>query len=265
MRSTILGLPLGIIIVGSALYFTSQDFSVFFNVLSLVLVFGGTLSVAIMTYGASEVHNVFHNFFRVFKTDKFSEEKIINDLIEISAKMHQNPNYLDKALKSNVHPFIFDGLQLIKNNLSRDQIQTLMKTSVNERGKHFNSQVEMLQVIAKYPPAFGMIGTIIGLVAVLQSLDRFEEVSKLGPNMAIALITTLYGLFMANYIFNPVGDSLAIRSKKDLKIRRIIISGVLMIKDGEDPIYFSEMIKGHLLPGNRKNIKSLPNFNDLAA
>ncbi len=122
---------------------------------------------------------------------------------------------------------------------------------LNERTAYYEESIDQLEVLGKYPPAFGMMGTIIGLIAVLKQLGADNGIETVGPNMAVALITTLYGIFIANYIIHPISDNLHSRSQKDLKVRRIIAEGILLLNKKEDPIYVREVLLGYLLPAER--------------
>ena len=122
---------------------------------------------------------------------------------------------------------------------------------LQKRGQHHDQQVESLQIMAKYPPAFGMIGTVIGLIDVLNQMNSADNMTSIGPSMAVALITTLYGIFLANYIIQPIGDKFLARGQHDMKIREIIAEGLLMISKNENPVYVREMLIGHLMPNER--------------
>ena len=122
---------------------------------------------------------------------------------------------------------------------------------LRERIEYYDQSTEQLEVLAKYPPAFGMMGTIIGLIAVMKHMSAEQGIDHVGPSMAVALITTLYGIFIANYIIHPISDNLNSRSQKDIKVRRIIAEGILLLNKKEDPVYVREVLLGYLLPHER--------------
>ncbi|MBT4790281.1 MAG: hypothetical protein HON90_01810 [Halobacteriovoraceae bacterium] len=250
MRSSVLGLMAGIFIICWAVVQTSDDVNSYLNLLSLVIVFGGTLSAAIITHGFHKLYAIFKMFFKAFKTAKYNNVTVVNEIVDISKRM-QNGESVEKLQELNVHPYVKDGLRLIYNKFSDDKIINISRTMLNERISFYEESVDRLEVLAKYPPAFGMMGTIIGLIAVLKEMGSDTGIESVGPNMAVALITTLYGIFIANYIIHPISDNLYARSQTDLKVRRIIAEGILLLNKKEDPIYVREVLLGYLLPNER--------------
>lgn len=257
MRSSLIGLILGTVIIIGTVLKTTDDHLIYLNIMAFLIVFGGTISVGIITYGLKEVFTIFKVYFSVFTTTSKKDVQIVSELTVITKQIHAQKNSILKIKESSeLHPFIKDGLAMIENNFTLEQVKNTLTRMVIERQNHYDEKIEMLTTISKYPPAFGMMGTVIGLVAVLQKLSSFKEVSDLGPSMAIALVTTLYGLFLANYLFNPIADNLQGRSNHDIKIRRIIIEGICLIHQEEDPIYVEEVLKAYLMPIDRLEVEN---------
>ncbi len=250
MRSSVLGLIAGVFIVCYAVLQTSDNVHSYLNFLSLLIVFGGTISAAIITHGLSKLYDIFLMFFKAFQTSKYNTVSIINEIVEISKRLHEGES-IESLQELNTHPYIKDGLRLIYNKFSDEKIINISQTMLNERANYYEESIDQLEVLAKYPPAFGMMGTIIGLIAVLKQMGLDKGIETVGPNMAVALITTLYGIFIANYIIHPISDNLYSRSQKDLKVRRIIAEGILLINKNEDPVYVREVLLGYLLPNER--------------
>jgi chemotaxis protein MotA len=250
VKSSILGLIAGILIVGYAIQNTSDDFLGYFNFVSILVVFGGTISAAIITHGFQRIYQIFMMFFKAFKTSKYDNVKIVKELVRISESIEGGAS-VESLMNNKCHPYTRDGLRLINNKLSNERILKISKTMLSERSNHYKTTIEQLEVLAKYPPAFGMMGTIIGLIAVMGKMGGDAGIDSIGPSMAVALITTLYGIFIANYIINPISDNLSSRSMRDLKIRRIISEGILLINQKEETIFLREVLLGYLLPAER--------------
>ncbi|MCT4640887.1 MAG: MotA/TolQ/ExbB proton channel family protein [Bacteriovoracaceae bacterium] len=256
MKSSILGLIAGIIIVSYAVSRTTDDILEYINFVSILIVFGGTVSAAIITHGFRKIIRIFLMFFKAFKTHKYDNVKIVKELVRISEDLSQGKE-IDSILKQDsCHPYTRDGLRLISNKLSDDKIVKISKTMLKERQMHYKDTISQLEVLAKYPPAFGMMGTIIGLIAVMKNMSADAGLDAVGPSMAVALITTLYGIFIANYIISPIGDNLNSGSKRDLKIRRIISEGILLLNKKENPVFVREVLMGYLLPLEREALAS---------
>jgi chemotaxis protein MotA len=256
MKSTLIGLVSALVITFVSVFFTTDNYIIYINLMSIVIVLGGTFSASIITFGIKDLVNILNIVRKVFYKDMENPKLVIEELIDVSIQLQKNPKSIRSLVESKkIHPFIADGLKLIENDFEKDQIKQILTSSLIERKNYHMHQVEILKTLAKYPPAFGMIGTVIGLVTVLQGLGMKTGVETIGPNMAVALITTLYGLFFANYGFIPMGDNLLHRLDNDTRIRKTVIKGILLIHEKEDPIFIQEMLNAHLLPGNRIQLK----------
>ncbi len=108
------------------------------------------------------------------------------------------------------------------------------------------------RTLSKFPPAFGLMGTTLGMIALLQGLGEDGAADKIGPSMAIALITTLYGLAVSNFILIPIAENLAKQAQEDLTMRLMIVEGIMLIQEGEPTKYIEESIKSYLLPSETK-------------
>jgi len=252
LNSQILGLLFGFVIIFVSIGSSNQTGVMYFNYLSIVIVLGGTISASILTFGLKELKIVFSTLTKIFFRPVQEFKQVILEFIEISKKKNQGRTYTE-ILQGSYHPFTTDGLRLLENDLSLEQISSIMEISLVERKNYFLHQIEIVRTLAKYPPAFGMIGTVIGLVAVLEGLGTSTEITSIGPNMAIALITTLYGLFLSNVFFIPLSDNLLHRLNHSNRMRKMIIRGILLIKDDQDSVYIQEVLNAHQLPGSREN------------
>jgi chemotaxis protein MotA len=270
MRSSVVGLFLGIGIIYYALLNTGNDSSVYMNLVSMIIVFGGSFSVAIITQGLKKTFSIMLLFFKAFSTGKYNNVSIVEELVNISKKVYFGKVSLDSFNQDDAHPFAVDGLRLIHNKIETKKIQKIMMTMLQSRQEDHDAKVEQLEILAKYPPAFGMMGTIIGLVAVLNQMNSADQMTSIGPSMAIALVTTLYGIFLANYIIQPIADNLMARGQVDIKIRVIILEAIILISKNEDPVFTREMLLGHLSPAQRDeyyklNTSEMNNISGVAA
>lgn len=258
MVSAFIGIVTALFVTIYAFMYTSPDTTIFADRIGIMIVIGGTFSAASITFNFRQLRYLGRNIIRVFTRVHYDNKDTIADILSVSQKVHKNPGSVGAAASEVDHPFLADGLRLIENDFSRDQIADIMHSSIIERKNAHLGHVDVLRTLAKYPPAFGMIGTVIGLVALLQGLATESGIEKIGPNMAVALITTLYGLLLANFIFLPMSENVFNKIKADVQVRKIILKGVLLICDGEDPVIIQETLntylhpnrRGALLPGN---------------
>lgn len=254
MISAIIGFSTAIVVGFLVVTATTDSYTVYLNLIGLAVVVGGTFSATTISYSIQDVLRIFLVFIRIFKSDMARPRHIIEQLVRLASVQQQNATPMGSFANSDkVHPFIRDGLRLIENRFSEDKIIEVLETAIYERKRIQLNDIGVLTTLAKYPPAFGMIGTVIGLVALLYGLNSEDAQSMIGPNMSVALVTTLYGLLIANLIFQPMADNLTHRLKRDQHLRRMIVHGVVLLQRGEDPITVQEMLNAYELPHQRRD------------
>ena len=256
MRSTIIGLVIAPIIIYFAISDSIPNLYILFNVVGVLIVAGGTISASIMTHGLKDILTLAKISLKVFTMPKADEEKVISDIIRMSIYLEKNPGQYNNLTNQEIHPFLRDGLRLIDNGFLEVEINEIMNNDVDKRFDRHMSEVELLKTIAKYPPAFGMIGTVIGLIGLLNTINSENQgmTNMIGPTMAVALLTTLYGLILSNYFFVPLSDNLFHRLYQDTNLRKMIIEGISLIQKKADPIYVREYLVVNLNPAKRKDI-----------
>jgi chemotaxis protein MotA len=252
MKSHVIGLFLGFAIVYYAMIHTGNDRMAYMDIMSVIIVFGGSLSVSIMTNGFLNTLRFCGLFFKVFATHKYDNLSITKDLVKIAKKKHFGELHFTDLTEDQYHPFIIDGLRLLHNKFDSQKIKLIMTNMMIQRQENHEKTIEKIEILAKYPPAFGMMGTIIGLVAVLKQIDSPDNMTTIGPSMAVALITTLYGIFLSNYILQPIADNLLTRSQTDIKVRQLIAEGLILLSEDHDPVYIREALLSFLSPDERK-------------
>ena len=144
--------------------------------------------------------------------------------------------------------FLVGGIQMAVDGTDPEIIQVVMETELENVLERHEAGKGMLDALGRYAPAFGMIGTLIGLVAMLSNMD---DPSKIGAGMAAALLTTLYGALLANILFLPMADKLALRSSEEALSKTIIIQGVMAIQSGDNPRTVESKLMTFLPPTQR--------------
>jgi chemotaxis protein MotA len=253
MKSTLIGVLGSIVITYLAITYTTTNYLIYWNMVGVIIVLGGSLCASIVTVGVKEVFSVFILSAKVITKHRYNTKKVIQEVIDTSYKLNKDPSAITSVLNEDIHPFFKDGLILVQNSFEKQDIIRIMKAALRERMNYQKQNIEHVRILAKYPPSFGMIGTVIGLVAILQSLGGANTLDNIGPSMAVALVTTLYGLFLANYIFIPISDNLTNRMEDEFRLRKIIIDGLTQIIDGDDALLVQESMMVHLLPKERFN------------
>ncbi|MDP4726429.1 MAG: MotA/TolQ/ExbB proton channel family protein [Desulfobacterales bacterium] len=245
--ATVIGLFGGtVLIVGSVIIGGSA--LVFVNIPGVLIVMGGTLATCFIKFSMRDVINSISVVMKAFMIRLESPEELIIKLIEYSkiAKKEglialENQKAGD-AFSAKAIRYLSDGLdeKLISEMLDKDIRQTLQRHTVGQN---------VFKGMGASAPAFGMIGTLIGLVQMLASMS---DPASIGPAMAIALLTTLYGALVANLVCLPIADKLALRSQQEQENRRIIREGAIGIAQGMSPMVLEEALKIYLAPKDRQ-------------
>ncbi len=245
--ATVIGLFGGtVLIVGSVIIGGSA--LVFVNIPGVLIVLGGTLATCFIKFSMREVINSFAVVMKAFMVKLDSPEDLIKKLVELS-KIAKKEGLIalenqktDDAFSAKAIRYLSDGLdeKLISEMLDKDIRQTLQRHTIGQ---------SVFRGMGASAPAFGMIGTLIGLVQMLASMS---DPSSIGPAMAIALLTTLYGALVANLVCLPLADKLALRSQQEQENRRIIREGTIGIAQGMSPMVLEEALRIYLAPKDRQ-------------
>ena len=231
--ATFLGLISAFGLIGLAIY-TNSSLNLFLNFPSFLIVFGGTIGATLVNYSLSE----FFNLIRGLKYVIFHKEPDINEIKEILLRLSNTARKkgvmaLETELENVDDLFLKKGITLIVDGMETNSIKNILETQINFINERHKIGYEILESMANYSPAMGLIGTLIGLVQMLQQMN---EPTTIGPAMAIALITTFYGAIMSNVIFMPLSGKLKRKSEKEIFYKRIYLEGVLSIARGENPL-----------------------------
>lgn len=158
---------------------------------------------------------------------------------------------LEEAATNMGDQFLKKGIMLIVDGTDPELVKGIMETELGYTDERHSGVAAFYENMAAYAPAWGMIGTLIGLILMLGDLD---DPSGLGPAMAIALTTTLYGCILANYLFNPIAFKLKDISKEEILFRTVMVEGMLSIQAGENPRIIEEKLKSFLAPALRGGV-----------
>lgn len=214
--------------------------SSFIDVTSIFVTIGGTLSATVASYSMGMIKRIPKLFGIAMRKSNIDLYKQIDSIIEM-ANVARKEGLL--ALENNLNNvddnFLKNGIMLVLDGSDPELVRNVLDTEIHFMSERHNDGVKMFEMMASAAPAFGMAGTLIGLIIMLLSL---EDQSTLGTSMAVALVTTFYGVLMANLIFMPVARQLRAKSALEQQQRDIIVEGVLSIQDGENPRVIKEKL-----------------------
>ncbi|MCD6197971.1 MAG: MotA/TolQ/ExbB proton channel family protein [Deltaproteobacteria bacterium] len=224
----------------------------FINAPSVMIVCGGTMGATLINYPISDVLGVIKVAKNAFFSEKVKTEKIMEMLIEMSkVSRREGILGLEKTLKDIKDPFFVKGMTLMIDGIEPAKLSELLDTEVEYIEERHRLGAEIFMTMGNFAPAMGMIGTLIGLVKMLMQMD---DPSSIGPSMAVALITTFYGVILANLIFIPISGKLRTRSAQELATKQLIMSGVLSVQSGDNPRMLEQKLHSFVSPKERKSV-----------
>jgi chemotaxis protein MotA len=231
-KATLLGIGSGLVLVYGAI-FIGDGWEIFFDLPSAVIVFGGTAAVMFVTFSPSDLRRIPVGTIQ-FLTHRSPElYDYLDDFSEFSrVARREGLLALDRRLDESDDDFVRFGLEMAVDGIEEAEIDEMMKMRMMEEAKKRQLIGKFYTNAGTYAPAFGMIGTLIGLIQMMQNMN---DPSKIGAGMAVALITTFYGAMAANLIFLPMATKVNAQIQEVLKARQMVRTGVLAIVRGESP------------------------------
>lgn len=249
--TTIIGIILGFVLVAWGIV-SNSDLSNYIDPPSLVIVLGGTIAGYLVAFPLKEVLNIGKVLSKTIKNNDFDVDQIITKIIELAnVARREGLLALEEAVAEIKDDFLQKGVMLIVDGTDPELVKNIMETEVENLSDRHSKNRSMLETMGTLCPAFGMVGTLIGLVAMLQNLS---DPSSIGPAMAVALLTTFYGSLFANLIFIPMAAKLNLKSNDEVLVRNVMIEGLLSIQAGENPRIIEEKLKVFLPPSVRGGV-----------
>lgn len=238
--ATILGIVSGMGLIAASI-FMGGEVGIFINVPSIMIVGGGTVAATLIAYPLKEVLGVMKVMTKVFKMEKQDHAKLITELARLAAvAKQQGVLALEQESKKVKHPVLKQGLQMLSDGFPKSTIVKILMGEIVTMQERHKVGRQIFSEMGKFAPAFGMIGTLIGLVQMLASLN---DPSSIGPKMAVALITTFYGALLANVFFLPMVTKLKRRSEIETVEMKLIIEAMIAIAEGENPKVLVDRLK----------------------
>ena len=139
--------------------------------------------------------------------------------------------------------------------IPEEALEEILAKRAITHSKRYEYDVGVFRTLSKFPPAFGLMGTTLGMIAMLQNMGGADAQKMLGPSMAIGLVATFYGLTLANLVFIPISENLAVINRDDETLRTIVIDGLRLVRRKEHPKVVEEHLKSYLLPHEREGLK----------
>jgi len=220
---------------------------IFINVPSILIVFGGSIFVVLMQYPMAKFLSAGKVVAKAFSFKLQSPEELIDKIVEM-ADAARKGGFLALEEAEIDNPFMQKGVDMLVDGHDVDVVRTTMAKDITNTTERHENGAEIFKSMGDVAPAMGMIGTLIGLVAMLSNMD---DPKSIGPAMAVALLTTLYGAMLANLFCLPVAFKLGVRSGEEKLNQSLILDGILGIADGQNPRVIEGVLKGYLMESKR--------------
>ena len=251
---TLIGLFAGITIIVIGILNSGGKLFWFVSFNSILIVVGGTLAATMVNLPLKAVKNLFNILKNVFKGEDYDYVGIINEIVEKAQKARKDGLLSLEADLTNMREGFFkNGIELAINERESSRLRTFLNLEMNNiTSRHIAGQ-ELFLYMGSYAPAFGMLGTVLGLIVMMNnfagsgeevsaSYDVSEKFAQLLSGMGLALITTFYGVFMANMIFLPIGGKLKRKSENEMMLKNIVVEGIISIHAREHPLLIKEKL-----------------------
>ena len=226
-----------------------ENFGRYLDFPSAVITFGGAFFAVMLSKSLSDYIGGLKSFLLIFKAPTADVKAMIQKIIDLSnIARKEGLLSLEEAASDLDDEFMKKGILLIVDGTDPELVRGIMETELISTEDRHKSKIGFWDDLGAMGPAWGMIGTLIGLVNMLYEMD---DPSSIGPSMAVALITTLYGSLLANWICGPVSGKLKSNNANEIMIKEIMIEGLLSIQAGENPRVIEEKLKSFLSPGDR--------------
>ncbi len=226
--------------------------TIFINVPALLIVGGGTIGNTLVHYPFSDVFDAFNVAKKTFRYKEMSINNLIAQLMEFANKARKEGILALQGAMENVDDeFLKKAMQMAVDGQEPETLRSMLNTEIEYIQMRHNKGADIFTSIAAYAPAMGMVGTLIGLVQMLQTMD---DPSTIGPAMAVALLTTFYGAVIANIFCSPMAGKLRNRSASEVLVKTLIIEGMQSILSGENPRIMEQKLHAFIAPKLRESV-----------
>jgi len=231
------GLIVGSIVLGGKIL-------IFVNIQAVMIVFGGTFGATMIKYSLEDLKKIPTLLSIIFSSTEMDSEEAIDILVDFAEKARREGLLaLEQDASELDDDFLQKGIQLVVDGTDPELVRSILETKLTFLEERHQKTQGVFKTMAALSPAFGMIGTLIGLIQMLTQLD---DPSNIGAGMGVALVTTLYGTILANLFFTPMAGKLQIVSEEEVLMKEVMIEGILSIQAGENPRIVREKLTAFL-------------------
>ncbi len=252
---TIIGIVTGMSMVSMGIILGGVGVGPYISIDSVLITILGSFGAMMVANPLSRMLGISSYLKHIFTVTHWNEEELISQLVGFSDRARKEGLLaLEDNLDSVEDEFMRKGIQLVVDGTDPDIIKRILYADLNQLQERHDTGIKLFDDWSKIAPAFGMIGTLVGLVAMLGNIGG--DSAAIGRGMQTALVTTLYGSFFANLFLIPMRSKLQDRDKEESRVKEIVIEGILSIQSGDNPRILLEKLVSFLPPGQRQAVRT---------
>ena len=252
--TTIIGILLSLTLLGFGIATGGGSVLSYVNVASFFIVLGGTFGAVLASHSFERLRNILLVTRMAFRRHESDPAKTILTLLSFSEKARREGLLaLEDDIEETSDSFLRMGIQLVVDGTEPEVVKSIMRAELEATNSRHEGHIQVFEDLATLAPAFGLIGTLIGLIVMMSNLGG--DPSAIGQGMAAAILTTLYGSVMANCLFTPIAKKLEKNNESELSMKEIIIEGTLSIQSGDNPRILQQKIFSYFDPDIRQSIR----------
>ena len=244
--SSILGIIMGTSLILGAIFLSAIEPNIYFNGPGLLIVLGGTLAATLVSFPMSELRKVFRLVGYILKHEEYSIREDVSEITH-AARLRMRGDFarIEDQLVNIKNPFLRTAIQLVVDDTPPEEIISVLNWRIRRLRERERAEAHIFHTMSAYAPAFGMFGTLVGMVNMLYSVNG-PDLMGIGHNMAVALMTTLYGLLLANLILKPIAIKLERRTETRVMVMHMIVEGTMLLASNRSPALIKETLKSFI-------------------
>ncbi|MDX8388460.1 MAG: MotA/TolQ/ExbB proton channel family protein [Ghiorsea sp.] len=244
--SSVLGIITGIALIIASVFLSAIEPNVYLNGPGLLIVIGGTLAATLVSFPMKELKKVFRLTSFILRHEDYSIRHDVSEIARAARlRIHGDFARIEDQLEKIENPFLRTAIQLVVDETPQDEIANILRWRIKRLRERERAEAHIFHTMSSYAPAFGMFGTLVGMVNMLYSING-PDLLSIGHNMAVALMTTLYGLLLANMIFKPIAIKLERRTETRVMVMHMIVEGTALLADNRSPAFIRETLKSFI-------------------
>lgn len=242
-RSFVAGMTMMLIVAGVAVFHATTKLALLINISAMMIVFGGVFAASFVITPWVQLRDLAKKLFKYARFEPDSNWMVASEIVRAAILFSQKRSLTEIGYIQNRR--LYDALELLESGLRKEDVTAILAVKRESSFSQSVSESGLLLSLAKLAPGLGLVGTLVGLVVLLGDIGT-GNFDKVGPAMAIALLATLYGVFIANMIFMPIAEFIMHRAEAVSQMDELLERGVLSIMEGKHPVQIREMLRAYL-------------------